>query len=384
MKEAPLITPGKTIGILGGGQLGRMMALAAKAMGYRIAVLDPGKDNPLSQVSDIEILTAYDDMDGAKRLAEVSDVITYEFENVDLTVARYLESQAFLPQGSELLNITQDRVHEKQALTQAGVRVAPYFVVSKREELDIAISELGYPAVLKTVRGGYDGKGQLVIKNKADEAIAYSWIDNETLFVLEQWIPFEKELSIIVARSTNGEIKTFPVVENIHINNILHQTIAPARISSSVKQQAIEMALSISESLNLVGTLAVEMFMTKEGELYVNELAPRPHNSGHYTIEACETSQFEEHIRAICGWPLGSTAQLKPAVMVNLLGQHVERAIEAIPQFSNIHFHLYGKDSAKHNRKMGHITILADSIEDAMDSVRKVNIWNDERVEEMK
>ncbi|MBM7682763.1 5-(carboxyamino)imidazole ribonucleotide synthase [Pullulanibacillus pueri] len=381
---APLIVPGKTIGILGGGQLGRMMALSAKAMGFRIAVLDPGKDNPLSQVADLSIQTAYDDLEGARQLAQASDVMTYEFENVDLTVARTLESDAFLPQGSELLKITQDRVNEKAALTKAGVKVAPYKCVKTESDLLSALKEIGRPSVLKTTRGGYDGKGQLVIRTEEDEATAFSWIDEQTVFVLEKWIPFEKELSVIVARSTHGETQTFPVVENIHVHNILHQTIAPARISEAVKEKATQMALEISKSLNLVGTLAVEMFMTADEDVFINELAPRPHNSGHYTIEACETSQFEQHIRAICGWPLGSTKQLKPAVMVNLLGQHVEKALEAIPQYSKVHFHLYGKDQAKKDRKMGHVTILAETTKQALEQADRLNIWENERVEEVK
>ncbi|GGE35694.1 N5-carboxyaminoimidazole ribonucleotide synthase [Pullulanibacillus camelliae] len=380
MKQ-PMIIPGQTIGILGGGQLGRMMALSARAMGYRIAVLDPGHDNPLSQVADIAIQTAYDDPEGAERLADVSDVITYEFENVDLAVARQLEAKDLLPQGSGLLAVTQDRVNEKKALSKAGVKIASYEVIQTQEQLEKALQIIGYPSVLKTARGGYDGKGQLVIRRAEDMDQARALVDGTTVFVLEQWVPFQKELSIMIARSTQGEIKTFPVVENIHIHNILHQTIAPARISERVKSKAEQMALEISESLNLVGMLGVEMFMTADEEVYVNELAPRPHNSGHYTIEACETSQFEQHIRAICGWPLGSTEQLKPATMLNLLGQHMEAALTAIPQMANSHFHLYGKDEAKQNRKMGHITLLADTLDEALQRAEQLKIWNQENVE---
>jgi len=372
----PTVIPGQTIGILGGGQLGRMMALSARAMGYRIAVLDPGDDNPLSQIADISIQTAYDDMEGAKRLADVADVITYEFENVDLRVAQQLEDKGLLPQGSALLAVTQDRVNEKKALSKAGVKTAPYEVIQSQDELEKAIQTIGYPSVLKTARGGYDGKGQLVLREKADREIARSLVDGTTVFVLEQWVPFQKELSIMIARSTQGELKTFPVVENSHIHNILHQTIAPARISERVKRQAEQVALEISESLNLVGVLGVEMFMGADEEIYVNELAPRPHNSGHYTIEACETSQFEQHIRAICGWPLGSTEQLKPAIMINLLGQHMDAALGAIPRMAHSHFHLYGKDVAKQDRKMGHLTLLADTLEEALQQAEQLKIWN--------
>jgi len=379
----PTVIPGQMIGILGGGQLGRMMALSARAMGYRIAVLDPGQDNPLSQIADVSIQTAYDDLEGAKRLAEVADVITYEFENVDLRVARQLEAKGLLPQGSALLAVTQDRVNEKKALSQASVKTAPYEVIQSQDELEKAIQTIGYPSVLKTARGGYDGKGQLVLRETSDLEIARSLVDGTTVFVLEQWVPFQKELSIMIARSTQGEIKTFPVVENSHIHNILHQTIAPARISERVKRKVEQVALEISESLNLVGVLGVEMFLGDDDEIYVNELAPRPHNSGHYTIEACETSQFEQHIRAICGWPLGSTEQLKPATMINLLGQHMEAALDAIPYMADSHFHLYGKDVAKQDRKMGHLTVLADTLEEALHRAGQLKIWNQKNMEEM-
>lgn len=361
-----MILPGKTIGILGGGQLGRMMAIAAREMGYRIAVLEPKSDSPCGQLADHEVITAYDDMDGARELAQISDVITYEFENVDLRTAEWLETNGNLPQGSRLLQLTQDREFEKKAILKSGSNVAKFAIVHNEEDLQKAIGEIGFPAVLKTCRGGYDGKGQIVLRSQEDVGQAIGTFVGKEKAILEQWVPFEKELSVIVARSTTGETKTFPVVENIHKDNILHKTIVPAEISGEINRKATEVALGLAESFDLVGTLAVEMFLTGQGEILVNELAPRPHNSGHFSIDACETSQFQQHIRAICGWPLGDTTLLKPAVMVNILGEDLQKAIDAIPHYNDVKFHLYGKDAAKPKRKMGHVTVLANSVEDAL------------------
>jgi 5-(carboxyamino)imidazole ribonucleotide synthase len=361
-----MILPQQTIGILGGGQLGRMMAIAAREMGYRIAVLEPKEDSPCGQVADHEVITAYDDRQGARKLAEISDVITYEFENVDLQTAGWLENHANLPQGSKLLQNTQDREFEKKAITESGAPVANYKIIHHEEELHSALEEIGFPSVLKTCRGGYDGKGQIVLKSEDDVEEALQAFVGKQKAILEQWVPFEKELSVIVTRSVSGEIKTFPVAENIHRDNILHETIVPARISREIQQMATEIALQLANSFDLVGTLAVEMFLTEKGTILVNELAPRPHNSGHFSIDACETSQFQQHIRAICGWPLGKTTLLKPAVMVNILGEDMERALDSIQQYDDVKFHLYGKDTAKPKRKMGHVTVLAETVEEAM------------------
>lgn len=368
------IVPGQTIGILGGGQLGRMMAIAAKQMGYRIAVLEPVSDSPCAQVADQEVVAPYDSQQGAEQLAEVSDVITYEFENISNETAKWLETNAYLPQGSELLTITQDRKLEKQKINDSGVQTVPYQVVQTKEDLHAGIAALGYPAVLKTTRGGYDGKGQVVLKSPENISAAEQLLEQHEC-VLEKWIDFEKEISVIVTRSVTGETSTFPVAENIHVNNILHQSIVPARISNEVAEKAKAIALQIADAFKLVGTLAVEMFVTSEGVIYVNELAPRPHNSGHYTIDACETSQFEQHIRAICGWPLGKTTLLQPVVMVNILGQHLEKSIKNIDNFADCKLHLYGKKDAKQNRKMGHLNVLASSVDEALAKIEKLKIW---------
>lgn len=368
-----LILPGQTIGIIGGGQLGRMMAIAAKAQGFRIAVLDPTEDCPCSQVADQSIIGAYSDIEAIKKLANVSDVITYEFENIDAECLRWLNENTYVPQGVKLLEITQDRIKEKEAIQQANVEVAPFAVIEKAEDIEEQINILGLPAVLKTARGGYDGKGQFVIKKIEEVKEAAQLLQSGTC-VLEKWIPFEKEISVIVNRNSTGETAVFPVGENIHRDNILHETIVPARISEKAKESAIQKAIQLAEAFQLVGTLAVEMFLTSE-TIYVNELAPRPHNSGHYTIEACETSQFEQHIRAVCNWPLASTELLKPAVMVNILGEHQASVIEKIPEVKDWKIHLYGKKEAKEKRKMGHVTLLRHSVEEAIKDIEQSNIW---------
>jgi 5-(carboxyamino)imidazole ribonucleotide synthase len=368
------ILPGATIGIIGGGQLGRMMALAAKAQGFRIAVLEPTADSPCGQVADIEVIGAYDDRTAISKLAEVSDVITYEFENIDADTLGWLCEQAYVPQGPRLLTITQDRIREKAAIQQCGVEVAPYEVVGNMEDLYLKINAIGYPAVLKTARGGYDGKGQLVIREPQDLSKGEPLLEHGAC-VLEKWISFEKEISVIVTRKLDGETSIFPVAENIHQENILFTTIVPARISPDIQCEAVQLAKKLADSLQLIGTLAIEMFVTSDGSIFINELAPRPHNSGHFSIEACMTSQFEQHIRAICNWPLGSTELLKPAVMVNLLGEHLEKLNTEIPTMKDWKIHLYGKKVSKIKRKMGHVTILRNSVEDALKETEMSNIW---------
>ncbi|EEM07105.1 Phosphoribosylaminoimidazole carboxylase ATPase subunit [Bacillus pseudomycoides] len=352
-----------------------MMALAAKEMGYKIAVLDPAKHSPCAQVADIEIVASYDDLKAIQHLAEISDVVTYEFENIDYRCLQWLEKHAYLPQGSQLLNKTQNRFTEKNAIVKAGLPVAPYRLVKKQDELLEAITELSFPCVLKTTTGGYDGKGQVVLRSETDVVRARE-LASQAECILEKWVPFEKEISVIVTRSVSGETKVFPVAENIHVNNILHESIVPARISEELSQKGIEYAQVLADELQLVGTLAVEMFATADGEIYINELAPRPHNSGHYTIDACETSQFGQHIRAICNLPLGETNLLKPVVMVNILGEHIEGVLKQVNRLTGCYLHLYGKEEAKLQRKMGHVNILNENVEDALDKAQELHIWD--------
>jgi len=377
------LLPGSTIGILGGGQLGRMMANAGSAMGYRFIALDPTTDSPCGQVAE-QIIAAYDNHEAARELATRSDVITYEFENVDAEVAAMLMEESYVPQGSKLLYTTQHRLREKQAIEAAGVRVAPYCEVRSVDELREGVARFGMPCVLKTAMGGYDGKGQWVIRSESEIAEAYETLSRARVqLVLEQFIRFDKELSVIAARSPQGEIKAFPVAENIHVDNILHLSIVPARISEELQREAERLAMQIAEGLGVVGLIAVELFVTADGELYVNELAPRPHNSGHYTMEACRTSQFEQHVRAICNLPLGDTTLMSPVVMVNVLGQHVEpllalmskhdesaERLQAAPKV-----HLYGKKNAVVKRKMGHVNVLAKDIDTALSWIEETTIW---------
>lgn len=381
-REGKVILPGSTIGVLGGGQLGRMLALAGRAMGYRFATLDPTPDSPLGQVADEQIVAPYHDAEAAKRLAERSDVITYEFENVDAGVAGMLMSESYVPQGSELLYTTQHRLREKRAIEAAGVKVAPYREIRSAAELREAVRELGTPCVLKTATGGYDGKGQWVIRSEDEIEQAYETLARaKTELVLEQFIRFDKEISVIAARSPRGETKAFPAAENIHVDNILHLSIVPARADSEVLAQAERMAVRIADALQVIGLIAVEMFLTRDGELYVNELAPRPHNSGHYTMEACRTSQFEQHVRAICNLPLGPVELLTPVVMANILGEHVAPLLEwmgdeeGLPEGVAAKVHLYGKHEAKTKRKMGHVNLLTDDVEKAIGWVEQSPIW---------
>ncbi|WP_425288553.1 5-(carboxyamino)imidazole ribonucleotide synthase [Salibacterium halotolerans] len=370
----PSILPGQTIGILGGGQLGRMMGLSARAMGYRIAVLEPKPDAPTAQIADVSVEAAYDDRSAAEELAGHCDVLTYEFENIDADTASFLEQSMYLPQGGSLLHTTKHRGREKQAIQDGGVDVSPYRLVSSAAALEEAMQDIGCPAVLKTCEGGYDGKGQVVIRDDTNIQDAFNELAAQTTdLVLEAWIPFEKEISVIVTRSTNGETTTFPAGENRHRNNILHQTIVPADIAEQTEQKAVSMAYELAEAFDLVGTLAVEMFVLDEDTVYVNEVAPRPHNSGHYTIEACETSQFEQHVRAVCGLPLGSTQLLKPVVMTNILGEHVSYVQDHFASFAGGgHVHFYGKQEAKPGRKMGHWTVLGSGRDDALEKTSRV------------
>ena len=369
------ILPGQTIGIIGGGQLGRMMALAAKEAGFFIAVLDPGEHSPCGQVADIEITAAFDDREALQRLANVSDVITYEFENINADALQWLSGIANIPQGSELIRITQDRRLEKKMLDQSEVPVAPYQIIEHEQELYDKIVSFGFPAVLKTSTGGYDGKGQVKLNSSEDLDEGAALIAKNGPCVLEAFVNFEKEISVIVHRNSSGQTTTLPIAENIHVNHILHESIVPARLKQQERELAITLALRIADSIQLVGTLAVEMFVTESEEIYVNELAPRPHNSGHYSIEACETSQFHQHIRAICNWPLKSTALIKPVVMVNVLGQHIDGVMNHLDHSPHWSVHLYGKAEAKENRKMGHVTILTGDIEETLTEINDSQIW---------
>lgn len=371
-----IIYPGQTIGIIGGGQLGRMMALAAREAGFKIAVLEPSMDSPCGQVADIRIVAPYDDEAALEELAEVSDVITYEFENIDFEGLKRLTEIAYVPQGAELVKITQDRILEKVAITSSGTPVANYIAAQTFEELEAKIDEVGYPCVVKTARGGYDGKGQQTLQSATDLEKAVGLFEHSAC-VAEAFVPFKMEISVIVQRNVQGETYCLPIGENIHVNHILHETIVPARIEQLTAEMATKAAERIADALNLVGTLAVEMFVLDNGEIIINEVAPRPHNSGHYSIEACNISQFHQHIRAVCGWPLRKPKLWKPSIMVNILGQHVVPVTNSIAKYPDWSIHLYGKYEAKHNRKMGHVTIMTEDLEATLQEINSSAIWAD-------
>lgn len=371
-----MIYPGQTIGIIGGGQLGRMMAVAAKEAGFKIAVLEPSMDSPCGQVADIRIVASYDDEAALEELAEVSDVITFEFENIDYEGLKRLSEKAYVPQGAELVRITQNRVTEKAAIVEAGCPVAPYIVANTYEELVTQVGQIGFPCVVKTARGGYDGKGQQLLKTTEDLPLAKE-LFTHSVCVAEGFVPFTKEISVIVQRNGHGETYCLPVGENIHVHHILHETIVPARISDETAKKAEQAAAQIADHLQLVGTLAVEMFVLEDGQIVINELAPRPHNSGHYSIEACNVSQFHQHIRAVCGWPLRKPKLWAPSIMVNVLGQHVMPLSNSVAKYPDWSIHLYGKAEAKVNRKMGHVTIMTDDIEKTLQEIENSGIWSE-------
>lgn len=362
MQKNNVILPPLTIGIIGGGQLGRMMAIAAKYMGYRIAVLDPTPNCPTAQVADEQITAAYSDMDGIKQLTQISDVVTYEFENVDLRAAAYIEEQGKLPQGAYALEVTQNRKKEKTVLRDAGLPVPKFAIISNGDECRTALQDFTFPAVIKTCSGGYDGKGQLKLNTADDTLATCAFADNSDTCIIEQWVQFDKEISVVFTRSLIGEIAFFSIAENDHKNHILYTTTVPAIISETVSQKAIDAARIIAEKMNIVGTFAIEMFVKGE-EIFLNEMAPRPHNSGHYTIEACNISQFQQHIRAICGLKMMPIKLLAPARMINILGEDMEHALASMPNLENGFIHLYGKEGVKSKRKMGHITFIASTEE---------------------
>ncbi|MGB8463408.1 MAG: 5-(carboxyamino)imidazole ribonucleotide synthase [Terrimicrobiaceae bacterium] len=367
LSEGISIGPGSTVGILGGGQLGRMFGIAARRLGYRVHAFEPNPDSPAGQISDVEVNAPYSDALALKRFARQVDVITFEFENIPLSAIREVASLRPLRPRGEVLHICQNREREKTFLARHGFPHAPFAVVDSPETLDRALERIGTPSVLKTADFGYDGKGQL--KLQTDPDVEGLWRDfRAPRGVLEKWIPFESELSVVVARGLDGRMAAFPPSENLHKRQILDLSIVPARFSSAICEAAVRLASEITKSLDVVGLLAVEFFLARDGELIVNELAPRPHNSGHYTFDACVTSQFEQQLRAVCGLPLGSNALLTPVVMWNLLGHLWEKGEpdwKVILSEPRAKLHLYGKGEARPGRKMGHVAVLAQ-VEEAL------------------
>jgi len=361
------ILPGATLGVLGSGQLGRMFAIAARRMGYRVHTLSPDDDTPTGQVADREIRAAYDDLDAVRDFARHVDVMTFEFENVSAAAAEAAAQFAPVRPAGSVLHTTQHRLREKTFLSANGFPVTPFETVRSLEELHAALGRIGTPAVLKTAGWGYDGKGQAKITTLADADAAWNKVATGEA-VLEAWVSFRSEVSVVAARGLDGEFAHFGVVENRHRNHILDLTLAPADVSDQVRRDAVEITRSVLDKLEVVGVLCVEFFLTADDRLLVNELAPRPHNSGHFSFDACVTSQFEQQLRAICGLPLGSTEMLRPAAMANLLGDvwsGGEPDWAAACRLPNVKLHLYGKLEPRAGRKMGHLTALGPSAEAA-------------------
>jgi 5-(carboxyamino)imidazole ribonucleotide synthase len=398
-----VIAPGAALGVLGSGQLGRMFAIAARRLGYRVHVLSPDDDTPTGQVADVEVRAAYDDLDAVAAFARGVSVVTFEFENVPAATTAACARFVPVRPGGNVLHTTQNRRREKSFLKGAGIPVTPFWPVRSQHDLATALAESGYPAVLKTADWGYDGKGQAKLSGPADAALYADPKFSEGEAILEAFIDFQCEVSVVAARGCDGSFVAYGPIENTHSRHILDVSVAPAAVPPRVAREAVEIAREILRRLDVVGVLCVEFFVDRQQRLMVNELAPRPHNSGHFSIDACTTCQFEQQVRAVCGLPLGSPRQHRPAAMANLLGdlwqsrrhtpcaaseeqaakqplakqqlaeeqhpeqRHAERACYLEPNWpaalalDDVKLHLYGKAEPRTGRKMGHLTALADT-----------------------
>ena len=368
-----LILPGATLGILGSGQLGRMFTLSAKSLGYRVQTFSPDADSPTGQIADKEWVAAYTDLDAVRAFARSVDVVTFEFENVPAgTAAAAAEFAPVRPNGA-VLHIAQNRRREKDFLRRHGFPCAPFLLVASLTELQAALTEIGTPSILKTAGFGYDGKGQVRLRDASEAASAWDELGGSEC-VLEGFVEFDREVSVVAARGGDGSFAHYGVIENAHVGGILDVSACPPpAISARTAAQAADITRAICEALDVVGVLCVEFFATGDVGLVVNEMAPRPHNSGHLTIEAHATSQFEQQVRAVCGLPLGSTSLLCPAAMANLLGDVWENGMPdwaAALALPNVSLHLYGKADARPGRKMGHLTALAETPDAAVELVR--------------
>jgi 5-(carboxyamino)imidazole ribonucleotide synthase len=375
MSRGDAILPGAVLGVMGSGQLGRMFAIEARKMGYRVHTLSPDKDSPTGQVADREFVASYDDEAAVREFARGISALTFEFENVPSQTIEWAAERTVVRPAGRVLHICQHRLREKEFLAGAGLPVAPFRKVTSAAELTAAAAEIGLPGVLKTAAFGYDGKGQRKLQPGDDLAAAWVPFDGAPA-VLEGFVSFEREISVLVCRGVDGAMKTWPVCENEHANHILDITYCPARIPSSVAEAARALAERVAVSLDLVGVLAVEMFLLADGSIVINELAPRPHNSGHFSFDASVTSQFAQQVRTVCGLPLGSTDSLAPAAMSNLLGDVWHDSRTGTPnwtaalEISGVFLHLYGKADPKRARKMGHITAIGADVEEAAQKAR--------------
>jgi 5-(carboxyamino)imidazole ribonucleotide synthase len=362
-----IIPPGSTIGVLGGGQLGRMFAMAARRLGYRVHTLSPERDTPTGQIADVEIDAPYDDLDAVRAFAKGVDVVTFEFENVPAAAAAEAEQHAIVRPNGHALFVTQNRLREKTFVASLGLPVTPFAPVRSTAELERAVETIGCPSILKTAAFGYDGKGQIAIAQSSDADAAWRALGQQEA-ILEAFIDLDREISVIGARGVDHAWAHFDPIENAHRHHILDVSVAPASVPAALAAQAVEATRAVMEALDYVGLLCIEFFVTRAGGLLINELAPRPHNSGHLTFDACRTSQFEQQLRAVCGLPLGASDLLQPAAMANLLGDiwsDGTPAWSAALNIPTVKLHLYGKATPRPGRKMGHLTALAPSAEEA-------------------
>ncbi|MBE9560801.1 MAG: 5-(carboxyamino)imidazole ribonucleotide synthase [Proteobacteria bacterium] len=359
------ILPGATLGVLGGGQLGRMFCVAARTMGYRVVVLDPDPYCGAGMIADLHIKADYTDQAALQEMAGQCDAITLEFENIPSESVRFITDKTTVYPVAESLEIAQNRDLEKQFAKKAGLQPVPYFALMQESDLQQAASEVGFPAILKSNTLGYDGKGQYVVNDLSELSDAYDQVGKVDC-VLEKKVNIRCEVSAIVARNAQAELASFPVSENQHRNGVLHMSIVPARVDDRVAQKAIDGASVLADAMSYVGILAVEFFVSDDGVLYFNEMAPRPHNSGHYSKDACVTSQFEQQVRMMCGLKPGDTRLMSPVVMVNMLGDLWLPNWADIFAQNNIKLHLYGKTEARPGRKMGHFNVLAEDVESAL------------------
>lgn len=369
-----MLLPGATIGMLGGGQLGRLFTIAARSLGYKVIVLEPDENSPAGQLAERHFIASYDNETVLDLFGQQCDVITTEFENIPAATLDFLAKYCPVRPAAQAVQVTQDRIVEKTFVQQCGLSPVPFAAIRDTAELETARQTISFPAILKTARLGYDGKGQIPVATAEDLAAAFEQLQQVDC-VLEQRVELEREISVILARNVAGEVRCFPVAENSHWQGILHQTIAPARISDTLANTAQTAAQTIANALDFVGVMAVEFFVTSTGELLVNEMAPRTHNSGHYTLDACLTSQFEQQVRMVCELPFGDTQQHTPVVMTNLLGDlwgDSQPSWEVLLESPASKLHLYGKLAARPGRKMGHFSTLAPQLDAALAEAERV------------
>jgi len=364
------------IGIVGGGQLGRMLTIAAKKLGFTVNIIDPTPHSPAGQVADHQIVAAYNDEEAIRKLAKISDFLTFEIELANASILDELAKKGItINPSAKTLTIIKDKLEQKKFLRKAGIPVADFQEVTTKDDMINAATEFGYPLILKARFDAYDGRGNALIKDESRIDSAIEKLSGRKLYV-EKFVPFSKELAVVVARNTKGEIVTYPVVETVHKNNICHLVLAPAPVDAKLIKQAKDLAVQTMKELKGAGVFAIEMFLTKTGKIVINEIAPRVHNSGHYTIEACVTSQFEQHIRAVTGMPLGATKMIVPAaVMINILGERTGKTeatgLDKALQIPEVSVHIYGKIETKLERKMGHITVVGKTLEECLEKAKQ-------------